>query len=271
MKNYLISVDMEGIHGVVGEEYKGFNATCKDYPIATANAVKEINTVIAALIEEGADNIYVWDNHGGKDNIDFSMVHEKAIKITTPNPPLKRLDFLKDLNICGNIFLGYHAREGTLNGVLAHTYSSADNQYYKLNGKQVGEFEMDSIFAAEYGVPSIFFASDDVCVNQIKESHPDIETVITKIGKGRNAATFIDEATVLKNIYNGVKRAVNRVNKTIDFSFPCELEVRYTRMEWAETYYKRNNTEYGINVQYGEDCHVLKTTIHNPFELKLFL
>ncbi len=270
MKNYLILVDLEGIHGVVGEEYKGFGKSSFDYDIATANAVKEINVCVKALFEEGADNVYVWDNHGAGTNLDFSLIDPRAKKVDFPYTPLVRLDFLKELDICANLFIGYHAMEGTLGGVLAHTYDSGANQYYKFNGKAMGEYEMDSILSAAYGVPAIFAASDTACVKQMKDATPDVVTVITKHGLSRNKAEFRDEAVVLDEIYKGVKLAVNTPHKLIDFTFPCQIEVRYTRMEWAETYYKRNREQYGLDVSYVEDCHTVTAEIKNTFELKLF-
>ena len=59
MKNYLINVDMEGIHGVVGERYRGMDPGIADYHIATENSIKEINAAVKALFEGGADNVYV--------------------------------------------------------------------------------------------------------------------------------------------------------------------------------------------------------------------
>ena len=126
MKNYLILLDLEGVHGVVGEPYKGLEPDCADYFVATENAVKEINAVVKALFEEGADNVYVWDNHGSGTNIDFSKVDKRAKKAIFNYTPTTRMDFIKDLNLTANIFLGYHSMEGSLNGVLAHTYDSGN-------------------------------------------------------------------------------------------------------------------------------------------------
>ncbi len=271
MKNYLILVDLEGVHGVVGEPYVGLKENTKDYLVSVINAEKEVNSVCKALFEEGADTVYVWDNHGAGRNLDFSRIDSRATKILEPSPALQRLDFLKDKNICGNIFIGYHSREGTLNGVLAHTYDSSCNQYYKFNGKALGEYEMDSILSAEYGIPPIFAAADSECVKQMLEFSPDLVTSITKIGLGRNQAEFIDEEKVLNDIYEGVKRAVKTSHKLPDFKFPCQLEVRYTRTEWAANYYKRNREEYGVDVKYVDnDCHVVSAEIKNTFELKIF-
>ena len=267
MKNYLINVDMEGIHGVVGERNKGMDPGIADYHIATENSVKEINAAVKALFEGGADNVYVWDNHGAGDNIDFSKVDPRAKKVVIKNSPLTRLDWAKDLDLTAVLYLGYHAMDGTP-GVLAHTYCSSSIQYYKFNGKALGEFDMDCIFS---GAPAIFAAADDVCLKQMLDTYPEIETVVTKIAKGRNSAEFIDSDTVVNNIYEGVKRALKKPLVPYKFTFPCTIEARYTRMEFAEDLYLRNKNEFGLDVKYGDDIHILICEIKNETELKMFL
>ena len=65
---YLIAVDLEGIHGIVGEVNKTLTAS-KDYPDACYAAALEINAVARALFDSGATKVAVWDNHGGGNNI----------------------------------------------------------------------------------------------------------------------------------------------------------------------------------------------------------
>ena len=46
---YLIAVDLEGIHGVVGEAFKGLSPDMDDYKVAVKNAYLEINTIANTL------------------------------------------------------------------------------------------------------------------------------------------------------------------------------------------------------------------------------
>ncbi len=269
---YLISVDMEGVHGVVGEPYKGLLTEIPDYKKACKNGAKEVNAVVKALCDTGADKIYVWDNHGNLDNLNFDEIDKRAQKIIPENNGKKRLDFLTRDNFVANILIGYHCKEGTVNGILAHTYDSSAMQYYKINGKQVGEAEVDAYIASEYGVPTIFVASDDVCTEQLKEFDPRLITAVTKIGKGRNSAEFIQEEKVLEDIYWGVKTAVdkNAGMSPKKLQFPCEIEIRYTRTEFALE--RLNEIKERISdVRYGEDAHVLKMSIKDVDQLRFVL
>lgn len=256
MKEYLIAVDLEGIGGVVGLPYETLNGS-PDYEVAKENAVREINAATSALFDNGATRVAVWDNHGGGGNLDFSKIDSRVDKIDSKKYPY-RLDFAADHNFAGIIYLGYHAREGTFNGVLAHTYSSKNIQYAKVNGSPVGELEIDSYVAASHNIPPIFLASDKACVEQFAESSPDTVFVITKEGQGRNSAILRDEEDVLREIYDGVVRAMNADIKPLSMSLPLTLEVRYTRAEDSVKFYNIAKGDSGVtSSKYGDDTHTL--------------
>lgn len=270
MNNYLIAVDMEGVHGVVGVPNMGLKKELDDYKIAVASATKEVNMVIRALYDTGADNVYVWDNHGNQDNLDFNFIDNRACKVNPKSNGRERLDFVDGLDVKGVLYIGYHSREGSFNGVLAHTYDSEAIQYYEINGKQVGEFDMDAYMAAEYGIPSLFSACDNVCCEQIKEFDDKITTVVTKIGQGRNSAIFKDENELLQEIYVSVKKALKNGVVAKKLHFPVTFKVRFTRMEFAKEMYERMIKDVP-QLKWGEDSHTIKAEINNIQELKFML
>ncbi len=268
MKNYLLCVDLEGVHGIVGEPFKSLNET-SDYALSIENATKEINVVVKALFEEGADNVYVWDNHGSGINLDFSKIDCRAKKAVFNHTKLTRMDMVKAFDITYTIFIGYHAREGTADGVLAHTYNSSANQYFKFNGVQYGEYEIDNILAARYKVPALLTVSDEAGIAQMKRFTPDVVAIATKKGINRNTAILYREEQVLDELYKGTKKALKEKHVATNFAFPCEIEVRYTRMEWAEKRFDEIRNA-GIRVAYKEDCHTLTATLYNAEEIRYF-
>lgn len=256
MSEYLIAVDLEGIGGVVGMPYEVLT-TSPDYEIAKENAIREINAATAALFDNGATKVAVWDNHGGGKNLDFSKMDSRIEKIEAGKYPY-RMDFANDYNFKGIIYLGYHAREGTFNGVLAHTYSSTTVQYAKIDSELVGELEIDSFIAASHGIVPLFLASDKACVDQFAASSPETIFVITKYGKGRNEAILRDEEDVLREIYDGVATAMKKDIPLLSHKLPFTLEVRYTRAEKAAEFYEMAEQDRGISsVKYGDDTHTL--------------
>ena len=267
---YLISVDLEGIHGIVGEPYKGLNEAF-DYELAIENATQEINAVVAGLFDGGADLVAVWDCHGSGVNLDFSKIDQRVIRVENPAmAKYERLSFAKKLSFDGILYIGYHAKAGSLNGVLAHTYSSKTIQYYKINGMPVGEIEMDTWGAGEYGITPLFCASDDICVNQAKDVFPAMRTVITKYGTGRNSAHFREKGELLKEIYEQAKACVGDAIQPQRLQFPATLEVRFTRLEDAVKRFERVRG-YGQVVEFGEDGHVLVAKLNTYADLESFM
>jgi D-amino peptidase len=268
---YLIAVDLEGIHGIVGEVNKTLTAS-KDYPDACYAAALEINAVARALFDSGATKVAVWDNHGGGNNVDFSQVDGRCQRID-PKGDAFRYDFVKEHNFRAIIFLGYHAKEGTPRGVLAHTFSSVGIQYVKLNGGEIGELFVDSYISAYHGITPIFLAGDDVALREMQGICPGISTVTTKYGKRRNEAELRPRDEVLSEIYDTVLRTVSKELPSYDHAFPrgAHLEVRYTRAERADSVYDKVTAAGEIPIYRGSDTHTLHFTVERANQIPKLL
>ena len=254
---YLISVDLEGIHGIVGEPYKSLTRAA-DYGASAEAACLEINAAAAALFDNGATKVAVYDYHGYSDNIDFSKLDSRVIKIHAKEED-PRYIFAREHHFAGAVFIGYHAKEGTRGAVMAHTFNSVGVQYVKLNGETIGEIGVDAYLCNAYGMNPILIAGDDYCAAEAKQYMPEICAVVTKFGEGRNKARFRDREAILDEIYRGVSEMVqNRVEvATPIFPQKAMLEVRYTRAETAEETYLKVKSAGKFPVQYGCDSHTL--------------
>lgn len=128
------------------------------------------------------------------------------------------------------LFVGQHAMAGTINAPLNHTYSSLHVQYYRLNGVYVGEFGSRALQAGILGIPTIFLSGDDKAALEAKMFVPEIETVVTKYGKGVEAAEHLDPDEVCRMIREGAARAVKRMKEIPPFTSiqpPYVFEARY--------------------------------------------
>ena len=182
------------------------------------------------------------------------------------------MNFADSLEIDGVIFLGYHSKEGTLSGVLAHTYSSESIQYFKIANKAVGEFFIDSNISLSKNIPVLMLVSDDVCLREITDVSDDIVAVATKHAKGRNDADFRGE-DLYAELYDKTIKALSEA-KTMRYKklvFPVSLEIRYTRTEKAAAVKQEVKAKYGVDCEFGEDCHILKTTARKIEDIKVFL
>lgn len=233
MKRYVISVDCEGVACVVGFPGMGLTKDNPAYPFAAREAMLEANAAAKALFDSGADEVIIWDSHGTGVNFDYDLVDPRC-KIALGSGFGGRIPGM-DESFSGLLFIGYHAKEGTKDGVLAHSYSSVTYQYVKVNGKEVGEMEVDAAIAGRMGVKVLFTATDAEGVKQAKESFPWIETVTTKEGSGWHAAVSLHPKEAQRQIYEAVKRAVQREDEMQVYTFeePLNVSIRYKRLDTA--------------------------------------
>ena len=265
---YLIACDLEGINGVVGEPYKGLLRELPDYQVAIRNAEKEINAAARALFDSGATKVALWENHGGGHNIDPADL-DPRITLLDPDLSKPRMYFADDYDcVC---YFGYHAMEGTLGGVLAHTMSSKTVQFYKLNGKYIGEIDMDAYIAAAHGKPSVFYCAGDIACAQAKRAVSGITIVVTKHEISRNEADFRDNSELFDEIREKIVSAVKSSHEYKTLSFPAVFEKSFKRVEDAGKYLTRLKNR-GIDADYlsdevmGKDAHTVVSTVHNISE-----
>lgn len=230
---FVIAVDFEGLACVVGSPGVTLNES-RNYAFARVEAVRETNAAAKALFDAGAEQVIVWDNHNGSLNMDYDLLDERvdiALGVGFP----RRFPGM-DETFSGVLLIGYHPKDNTEDAVIAHTLSSRAFQWIKVNGVEVGEIELHAAVAGEMGVPVIFVASDDKGVAEAKQFLPWVETVTTKKGFGWNAAISKHPKKVEREIYEGVKRAVERLSemKPFRFSSPVNVQIRYKRLEAAE-------------------------------------
>lgn len=271
-KRVLIALDLEGVNHVVGEPYMGLVRGTAQWEIARRQAVLEVNAAAAALFEAGAEQVGLWDNHGGGNNIDASAL-DGRITLIPDDPALPRMRFADGKYDC-ICYFGYHAMEGTLGGVLAHTMNSKAVQFYKLNGKYIGEVDMDAYIAAEMGMPSRFFAGGDIACAQAKRAVEQIVTVVTKRELSRNEAVFCDDERLFSRIGRGIVEAVSVETEPCRLAFPAVLEKSFKRTEDAASYLAQLKA-LGIDAAHpeeeilGRDAHTVAAAIHTIEEMIL--
>ena len=181
-----ISVDMEGIAGVVNGEQT--SSSGKDYGIARRWMTAEVNAAIRGALQAGATEIVVNDSHGSMRNVIISELFPKAQLITGSPKPLSMMQGI-DETFDAVFLIGYHARAGSKNGVLDHTYSGGSVYSIKVNDMELGESEQNALTAGYYDVPIVLVTGDQTVCSQVKKSlGEEVETAVVKEGIGRYAA-----------------------------------------------------------------------------------
>ena len=261
----LIALDLEGVNNVVGTPYSGLVKGCEHWEIARRQAALEVNSAAEALFDAGVGTVALWDNHGGGGNMDPTDL-DARIKLIDCDNSRPRMYFADDYDAV--FYFGYHAMEGTLGGVLAHTMNSSCNQFYKLNGRYIGEVDMDAYIAASHGIPSCLFVGGDIACRQAQRAVEGIMTVVTKREIARNEAVFRDNAELLEDIGRSVVAAVENPTSVKLHEYPAVFEKSFKRTEDAAIYIKRL-LELGICAEYpedeilGNDAHTVRSEIRN--------
>ena len=204
-----ISVDMEGIAGVIsGSEC---SSRGPDYNYFRKIMTEETNAAIEGALNSGAINIIVRDGHGAKTNIFPHLLHPKAklLRGITSRPENMMLGI--DDTFDAVIFIGYHAKAGTEDGVIAHT-SSGNVIDLSVNGISLPEGGYNAIIAGLYDVPVVFVAGDNWICNQLKDLLGEVVTCETKIGMG-SAELGLHPDVVRERIRKGVSDALDDLSR----------------------------------------------------------
>lgn len=232
-KRFFIGVDCEGVSCAVGKPGANLGSS-ENYAWVQKQATLEANAAATALFDMGAEEVIIWDNHHSGINLQYDLLDSRC-NILLGSGHRGRFPTIDD-SFGGVLFIGYHSRENTSQAVLAHTYSLI-YQYYKINGVEVGEMEIDAAFAGLHQVPVIFVSSDDACIAQAKESFPWAQTLITKKSLSWNSALCKHPAAVCREIHEGVKLAAGRLEEMQPYTFqaPLDVEIRFKRLDDANS------------------------------------
>lgn len=246
---YYISVDLEGVACTIGTPGQGLAAGTPGYAFACAQATRETKAAVDALFAGGAEEVYVWDCHGTGYNLEYRAL-DSRVKFVLGAGSRKRFPGL-DRDFAGVLFLGYHAYDAK-DATLCHVYSSATYCGMKVNGKDVGELQIDAAVAGKLDVPVLFVASDDICVAQAKKTFPDARFVETKKALAWNSCISKHPDAVCEEIGDAVRQAMTAPGTVYTFPSPFDYEVTFKRIEYAQgcSLHNPDNTPFGWSGAY---------------------
>lgn len=227
-----ISVDMEGITGVVNWEETGRDG--KDYDYFRRIMSLEANAAVLGAIDAGATEVVVRDSHGSARNILPELLDPRAFLIRDWSGGPKSMMEGIDESFDAAVFIGYHAKAGTPDALLEHT-TSGNVQAFTINGETYPEAGYNALIAGVYGVPVVFVAGDRAIADQVRGFLGDVATYATKEGIGAAARNRHPEVS-REGIRAGVAEAVrNRARYR-----PFRLQPPYTlvlRLKTEESVY----------------------------------
>ena len=216
----LISVDMEGVSGVVTWDH--VDSKHKEYERFRKLMTAEANAAIEGALAGGATQIVVNDSHGGMKNILIEELNPAAELISGSPKPFGMVQGIGP-DVDAVFFVGYHAVAGRGAGILAHTWSSRIVQEVRLNGQVVGETGLNAATVGGYGVPVVLVTGDRAVTEEARALLGEIETVAVKDGVTRTAAQCLHPKVAHERIRQAAERALKL--KVAPFVLPSPITV----------------------------------------------
>jgi D-amino peptidase len=221
----LIAADMEGITGVTNwdqvtpgqAEYERFRR------IMTA----DVNAAIQGAFEGGAKEVTLSDGHNLANNILVEEMDPRARLNSGTPAPFSMVEGVQH-GVDGVLFVGYHARAGTQNAILDHTWSSKCVLNLWLNDLLVGESGLNAAVCGHFNTPVLLVSGDQSVCAEAAEMLGAIETVVVKRASGRMAADCLPPAKTQEMIRQAAQRAVQRLvqgQAVPPFKLPAPIKV----------------------------------------------
>ena len=202
----LISADAEGVTGVTNTNELLFGRP--HYEFMRTMMTDDVNAAIEGAFTGGATEVVVNDAHWTMTNVQIERLDPRADLIKGFHKHLCMVEGVQDADAV--FFLGYHARTGDSDGVGNETILGREIVEIRMNGRPVGESEINAAVCAEFGVPVIFASGDDLYEKELRETLPNVEYGLTKYAIDRWTARCFPPARSQTNIREAAQRAVER-------------------------------------------------------------
>jgi D-amino peptidase len=216
----LVAADMEGISGVVHWDH--VDSKHKEYDRFRKLMTGDVNAAIRGAYDAGAEAVIVADGHGTFRNLLIEELDPRA-RLHSGGPRALAMVQGVDAGVDGTMFVGYHARMGSQNAILDHTWSSSCVANLWLNDQAMGEIGANAAVCGHFGVPVIMISGDQTACAEATDLLGQVETAIVKRAGGRMTAECLPPDVAQEKIHKASRRAVERLHSG-KVAKPLQLE-----------------------------------------------
>lgn len=220
-RSVFLITDAEGVAGVCRQEQ-----TDPENAEMQRLLTGEINAAVRGFFSAGAEEVIVWDGHGGSRTLSALTIHPRSKLIFGSLGP----SMLMERGYSALAFVGQHARANRKNGVMAHSYSSLGIQRIVMNGQEVGEIETRAALAGWFGVPVILLTGDQAAADDLRAIVPNAEMAVVKEGLGYYACLSLPAEAAQELIEKSAARALSRITEIKPYKIegPVTIDIEYT-------------------------------------------
>ena len=232
----LVAADMEGISGVV--HWDQVTPGHFEYERFRRLMTADVNAAIQGAFSAGAEDVTVTDGHMWGRNILVEEMDRRARLNSGTPAPLSMVQGVEQ-GVDGVMFLGYHARIGSENAILDHTWSDERVAGCWINGQEYGETGLNGAVCGHFGVPVIMVSGDQTVCGEALDLLGPVETAVVKVAHGRMSAECLPPELAQQKICEAAARAVMRLRQgaapaPLRPSTPINLAVDFVQSEMAD-------------------------------------
>lgn len=228
-----ISVDMEGIGGVVTSDQLG--PAGFEYARARQFMTDEALAAIQGARDAGATEILVSDSHGNGQNLLIDQFPSDVRIIRSWPRPLMMMEGI-DSSFTVAVFVGYHSSTANVKGVRAHTMSSATLTGVTLSGVEVPEGGVNAAIAGHFGVPVVAVSGDDAAVAEVQRFTGPVPGAVVKRAISFHSAETMTPKAAQELIRARVKAGIEQRASAKPYVVrgPITLEMSFKNYRAAE-------------------------------------
>jgi D-amino peptidase len=228
----LISADAEGVTGITNTDEMLYGKPYYEFMRDMMTA--DVNAAIEGAFAGGATEVVVNDSHWTMTNVKIESLDPRADLIKGFHKHLCMVEGVQEADAV--FFLGYHCRTGDSDGVGNETILGREIVEIRMNGRPVGESEINAAVCGDFGVPVIFASGDHLYERELRETLPDVEFGLTKYALDRWTARLLSQERARANIRAAAERAVTRARggEFSPYALSGEVELSVTFSSTAE-------------------------------------
>lgn len=181
---------------------------------------REVNAAVEGCLAAGAGEVVVWDSHGRGFNILPEELNPECTLITGEYQRGRSFYPLLDEGWDVALYIGGHARAGTLGASLPHTIMI-------LNGRPMGEVGMFAAVCGYLGIPMVYISGDEAVVREVRELIPQVGFTVTKWALHATLVRTLPCRKAVELIRRDSEEAVRRRDEIPPLKFQGPYEVVY--------------------------------------------
>ncbi len=253
MKIYIVA-DMEGIAGVVSFSEIDGRHPGAEQTWARQQFTREVRAVCDGALDAGVEEIVVNDFHGCGRNLQLDLLPQDCMVIRGGFRPTSGFDLL-DSTFTGLILLGAHARTGSREGVMPHTWSS--HVQFEMFGQPIGEFDLLALVAGSHKVPTLLISGDAKTIEQARTNLTATYNVVTKYGIDHQSALCVHPERVCRQLKEETKRAIKNLKDMEPTVLPTPVQVtvrlenpaQTQRLAWIPTLERLDDCSFAFTAE----------------------